>query len=727
MWLHSPRVVSVETVECAPSPETLANRLAALDQANSDVDFLLFLELPFGVGSPSSTRFGFDKDAQKQSQSWRENVEKALSLLRERDDTTDWNRWRHALAWWLPRVATASEWESAREATAQNQLLHDPQLADNARGRSVLAHLREGLAARENMLSQLGARLLREGALANGGGLWIEAGELALGENWASSLEAVAQWVLPELFPRFAEVAPRLRVLSPSSVDALCLETLRRPTQTPFFAASLERSVRAIAQPLGMAQESGGRWLIGSPTSARCELARDFFAFFDERGASLSWLETALSKGIWGLNALQTRLLACAFLHSGEIVAFDARGRALAPAEIGLPLSRSVHVLRAGLLPDEDIWQKLQEIAQLLTGENRLERSFENQEKTRALLTNWRDETVAQSELAQARLHQWQRVSPQNASAERARESLNATVQTLQDAAFSPVVDLARVALLPPEIVRQDLESWRVVTQKLETHHAPLLEHWSFLRHADLVAPIEMAESRQDLLSRFDGFLDDETLLRDATNWRIEYSNRYAKWHNAQHASERFAPFLRLLESDTARVLSRLATIQTRDFPFAAQLQSAVHIELQKACRRDGTLAGEPVCTSCRLAFGGSLTLRDAREIETVAQNGIAVFRQSLREESVRALVENSEIGAPLLGWNQENGDANALLPILTREAALLLEDAFRPRRRVSRSWQELQSSTRSCRTKSDWQRAFALWLEGAENPGDDDEIEIAE
>jgi len=743
MWLNSPRVVSVEVAGDVPSVETLVNRLATLPAGHNAPDLLLFVVPPLTASEDkSSTRYAANASMETLAQAWREAVEAAFEAL-SRDSPDEWSRWRHAVVWWLPRPATASEWEQAREATAQSQLLHDPQLADNARGRSVLEHLRGGLAEREATLARLGARLLREGTLSNGAAAHVEAGELALGENWLSALEAIAEWTLPAVFPQFAPLAPRLRVLTPSNADALCLEILRRPAQSPFFAASLERTVRGVAQPLGVAIEQGGRWRIVSPSShqssTRNNLANAMLDVLrDREQVSVAALETHFARSSWGLNALQTRVVLCALLRGGEVSATDARGQSLAPNEIGLPLSRSVQALRQGRLLDDESWQKLSQIVHLLTGENLDERSFASQEEARSLLQNWRDEATAQTELAQARLHQWQRrlgqsASASGASASGASETLSAMGQMLPAFALSPAVEsLSRVAALPLEKVQQTAESWREIIEKLEQRHASLMEVHAWLTHPDLVAPPELKDSRDDLLARFDRALDDESLLEDVARWRNEYSKRYAEWHAAQHAAPRFAVYRRLIESDGMRVLNRLATVSTRSFPFAAQSQEALHLELSKSCRRDGTLASEPICASCRLSLGQRLTLRDPRELEATAQNGLETFRQALREDALQRFLCDNEDGAPLLGWLDDansdvESDATTLLPLLSHDTIQLLDEAFRPRRRVARSWQQLQSSTRLCRTKRQWRAALLDWLEGDDNLNDDDEIELTE
>ena len=731
LWHHTPRRFRVLSEAVPPSPQNLANVLAALSARGGEDDACLFLVPPF-------------VNTQNVAEVWRENMDAAFALWRENIDTENTNieysksreddnilRWRGAIAWWIPRAATASEWDEAREATAQHLLLQDPQLGDNRRGRAVVEHLRERLAERENAIARLCARLMREGTLGNGAGSHLEAGDLALGESWSATLEAIASWCLAGVFPRFERVAPRLRVLAPATIDALCLETLRRPHDTPFFAASQERNVRALAAPLGIARESGGRWKISAPHH---EIAHFMTTQVEQNGGAmpLSHLEAKARKSVWGLNEGQTRLVTCALIRSGALSACDARGQSLTGREIGLPLSRSVHHLRVGSLLDSETWTRLQRLVGILTTETLGDVSFEEQERARQIAESWRDETTSTTELAQVRLHQLKkRLGADGASWNESLETLTRVGAALsglpRDGSTSDY--LQTVAQWPHDEWRELLQAHRVLAEKLETSQAAWLELFAFLTHDELVVAPQVRESRIELLSRFGDVLRDETLLRDAQIWRDEYAKTYREWHATQHAPERWLGLRRVEMGEEFAVLSRLRQIATRRFG-DTELQEKLHEERDKRCRFDGSLRGEPVCAACRLKLSERVTLHDPNDFVAQIESELDAFRAALREVSVQRFLERDERGASLLEW-REDGENAALHSLLDSETLQLLEDAFRPRRRVARSWETLTSSTRSTNgntyTRGELRDILLQWLNGDDNLSDDDEVTIDE
>ncbi|HEX8833133.1 MAG TPA: DUF6079 family protein, partial [Abditibacteriaceae bacterium] len=515
LWRNAPRGMSVEIVSSPPTPDVLANRLAALAAPGGEADFALFLAPPFST--PDS------EDAETNAhERWRESLREAVQMLDER-------RWRGAVAWWLPREAAPDEWQMAREATAQNLLLSDPQLHDNKRGRAVLEHLKSGVAGRESAVARLAARLMREGTLSTGAGATVDAADLAGRDSWNATLEAILELALPKVFRLWPEVAPRLRVLTPSNAEALCLETLRRPASAPFLAASLERAARAIAEPLGVAKETQGRWKI---EALRDELTQEITTLAAD-GITLAALEATLAKSEWGLNPDQTRIAVCALLRAGEIAAFDARGNQLQTGEIGMPLRRGVHTLRPGRLMEESAWDNLQKTVVLLTGESPGGRSFPSQEKARTVLVSWHEELTAQTELAGARLHQLRRALGHDTNLWSETEELRERISSLLHATNAEIDGaalLARVATLNADEIAPTLQRWNEVCASLESRQQMLLATHAFLVSPLLAAPPELADERTALLTRFaagETILNDATLENETLSWREKYSRIY--------------------------------------------------------------------------------------------------------------------------------------------------------------------------------------------------------
>jgi hypothetical protein len=155
-------------------------------------------------------------------------------------------------------------------------------------------------------------------------------------------------------------------------------------------------------------------------------------------------------------------------------------------------------------------------------------------------------------------------------------------------------------------------------------------------------------------------------------------------------------------------------------------VQEIANAEFARMCGRDGGLHGEPVCSACRLHLGERLILRDPREVEALATSGIAALHMALQETSVREFLsrQSEHEASALLQWS---GDGDMLLPLLSDNALRVLDEAFRPRRRVARSWQQLRESVEGCRTRREWEQAIRAWLDADENLADDDEIELGE
>ena len=693
MWANSPRTISVD-VESGASASTLANRILSTREAGAAACAFLLLLPPFS------------------REEW--NREPVLKLLEDPRD-------RAAFWMWKPRAPARDEWELCRESAAASLAASDPALADNRRGRAILEYLEKGAPARDAQLSRVITRLYLEGELVLGTGAAIEAAELARGETFAALLESVADFALPQLFPRWPEIAPRARLLTPSNADALCLEILRRPADEPFFAPSLERLARHVAMPLGLATASAGRWKI----APGLEQWREPFLQSVGNGATLSALEAMWSKNEWGWPAETFGLAVCALLRGGELSALDARGQTLSPAQIGLPLRRSVHSLRPGELPDSGEWTRAASFANVVLHERVGAASFEATQNLAACISQWQAETTRELELSRARAAQCRRqLGHDNASwpsFEAAANVVSAALQLLPQSG-APDALIAATSQLDGESIARAGRELEVTGALLETRLPTLLSTHAMLGDGDGAAPAELRQSRGELRARFaagESTLRDDDLLESAARWNTEYAEAYVQWHGAQHDPMRWNSLRRLSQGDGLRALERLAMLRHRPLESGAKIRENLDEELAKFCARDGVLErGGATCASCQLRWGERLQLADPAHIEAQIESGLAPLRDWIADKEVRPHLERRR--SALLDWNGETAELSAFL---TPATLADLDAALAPRRRVARDFGELQNALKECRTQSECAATFAIWLDGGQGLSGEDEI----
>ena len=693
MWANSPRAIAVD-VESGASASTLANRILSTREAGALASAFLLILPPFSLDEWD--RFG------------------VINLLEDPRD-------RAAFWMWKPRPPARDEWELCRECEAARLAASDPALADNRRGRAILEHLEKGAPARDAQLSRVVTRLYLEGELVLGTGVALEAAELARGETFAALLESVADFALPQLFPRWPEIAPRARLLTPSNVDALCLEILRRPASEPFFAPSLERLARHVAMPLGLATSSAGRWKIAPGLDAW----RAPFLQSVGGGATLSALEALWAKNEWGWPAETFALAVCALLRDGELSALDARGQTLSPAQIGLPLRRSVHSLKPGELPDSQIWTRAASFAHVVLREKVGVASFEATQQLAAQIASWQSETTRELELARARAAQCRRQLNHDSQSwpnfEAASNTIGEALQQLPQNG-APDALIAATATLDGENLARALRELEVTGALLETRLPTLLSTHAMLGDGQSAAPPQLSQSRGELRARFaagESTLRDDDLLESAAKWNAEYAESYAKWHGAQHDAARWNSLRRLNQSDALRALERLAMLRHRPLEGGAKIREQLDEELAKFCARDGQLErGGATCASCDLRWGERLPLADPTHIEAQIESGLAPLRDWIGDAEVRPHLERRR--SALLDWNGETAELSAFL---TPATLADLDAALAPRRRVARSLGELESALRECRTQSECAATFAIWLDGGQGLAGEDEI----
>jgi len=668
-WCNAPRRVLVE-VWRGGGAEALANRVAAVREPGQGEDAVLVIVPPFGVHALP------------------------FEALADRLDPAT----RPAFWLWRPRP---------------------PLLEREAPGR-------------RNRVARLSLRLLREGELLLGDGTLLESGEIGRFEGWVPGLEAIAACGWPRLFPAFASVAPRGRLLSPSNAESLCLEILRRPSAEPYFAPSLERLVRLVAEPLGLATAHAGRWKIGAGLPA---LKREVLARVGP-GAPFGAIEASLAKGAWGLRPEQFAPLIAALLRSGELAALDGRGQELVPGQIGLPFKRSVAALRPGRLLAEETWNRvLALVAWASPGDRsapaRLNSpvsgapSFAAQGRARELLLAWREQLEGESALTAARAAQLRRQLEHRPDRWPRFEAASAAMAHLLEqlpAGGSAFEFLERAGAIDLPVLIPDLRFWAETGAALEANLGVILRAHALLNHGEVLAPPALQPARDALLLRLsegEKVLLDVSLPADLEAWGAAYREAYWSWHAAQHAPGRWTSWRRLANSDEWRGLERLSRLQYREFLEASEARAQFDVEIARCCGRDGRLApGEAVCAGCGLRFGERLPVPAPDGARAVLRRGVEKLRAALAEPPVKAYLENHR--SQLLEWD---GEGEKLLAVLSATELNFLDAALRPRRRLERDPSVLVKAFENCLTRADFERVFASWIEGTDQAGPEDEV----
>jgi hypothetical protein len=700
-WANSPRQIAVMLWE-GDSLAAIANRvLAVRENGARDEAFLLILP-PFARNEFDLIEFAkFLPDLAAKSAFWL----------------------------WKPRAAARDEWELCRENAAATLCTQDPALLDNRRGRAILEHLERDAPARDHALSKITTRLYLEGEIALANGATLEASELTRADNFVGLLESIADFAFPQLFPHWASIAPRARMLTQSNADVLCLEILRRPLDEPYYAPSMERLCRHIAEPLGLAKSQSGRWKIGDGNAELNAQIKELLGINAENGkegATYTSIEAVFARNKWGLPPSICALMVCGLIRSGEVVAFDSRGQELASNHIGLPLHRSLYYLRSGLLPESANWTKIAVLLKELVGAKIGAPSFNEKSKAVGLLDTWREETTRILEISRARSAQIRRqLQHETQSWSGFEECCQLLGHSLSELATpSPNEKLARAAALDVEAIKTAQQQFQRYAAALEACLPSILGIHGLLFAPDLVPPLEQSDERIELqnhLSSGESVLFDFDFLERAGRWRESYEAKYQEWHRTQNDPARTNSLRRLIQSDALRALERLALLHNRPFEEGPQIRGEIEEELTKICPRDGSIErGSATCSTCGLKLSQRLQLAGTADFESRIERALASFKSAIAENAPRDFLTRNQ--SQLLEWD---GQSETLLPLLSPTTLRDLDSALAPRRQVSRSLAVLNEKLRGATTKREVETAFASWLAENEVLADDDEIII--
>jgi hypothetical protein len=279
-----------------------------------------------------------------------------------------------------------------------------------------------------------------------------------------------------------------------------------------------------------------------------------------------------------------------------------------------------------------------------------------------------------------------------------------------------------------------DFRNW---SETLETRAAPTVEAQLFLAHPQLVAPENLRSRRLLLLERLaagEEALSDESLLADFQKWCMEYGRIYSEWHRAQNDVARLAEVRRVASGDALRALEAWDAV-TGDAPLAAAVREPLNDALRTLCPRDGTLAREPVCVSCRLRLGENLLI-DTQSFLAAMEEARTTLRTKLAALKNAPGLQN-EAGAALRAWLEADDSLENLWPLLHQDGLQALREALHPpmpaapvpppdvsASRAVRSFAALRVRLEKCRTRAEAEGDFQAWLDGAERPAREARIE---
>ncbi|MCC7491466.1 MAG: hypothetical protein IT204_03925 [Fimbriimonadaceae bacterium] len=551
-------------------------------------------------------------------------------------------RWRRALAAWIPREASAAERRQWVDDAAAELLRADPSARAGPSGEALLARLDEDAPERLERLRELLGRLLAEGQLLTADGALPLAGN-----SWAELLEQAVGRCLDGVFPRYAELAPRGR-LPAAGVAAELVEALVLPGELTVAPSSVRAlQLEAIARPLGLLDGADGEY--------RLRLAADgpTLALLRElpvRRLGLADLELLWGRGPWGLPAELTPLVLAALLRRGFLQAVDDAGR---PAPLRLPLRAHLAAVESVTLVEATAWETLRPLVTTLLGRDLPALTPAAQQGLLDRLVHWRAAVAAEQQNLAAAVAKVRAALNQEPLQWRAAETVAAQLAALSgllDPQMLPAQQLQRLARALHGVDAASLQQLFERQQALRRFALDpdrLLHAVAELRAVELPSEHPLAAAREALLARLQAgdaaAFDIDPLLTDLTAWREAYAAAYREHHAAVHADQRYAAYDALRSGPLLRLLGNLSRLAVDVPESAVSVDAALREARGRQCRRaDLTLllAAQPVCPECRLPLGAELALPPAAELVAMVERGIADTLARLRAPAPAAELE---------------------------------------------------------------------------------------
>lgn len=542
-------------------------------------------------------------------------------------------RFARAIVGWLPRELNDAERQRWRENTAVWILAQDLSLAESELGMKMLERIHEMLSARQWEMQRLMQRLYADGTILTVGapsGAAQRVAAKAAPTGFNELVQIAAEVVLPLVFPRFAEIAPR-REASAQTNHALTRLILRGLPATS-LDVNAQRWLEVVAAGMGIVVVRNGKWTVTAPSAGLTDAVLQ--AIGD--GANYRHVEAILTKSEFGLTAELCQLVIAALLRVGILTAFDRNGTPLSTETITTPLSRSIAMLAPAQVLRGDEWRSVRSLLIALLDETIPE--MLTAETQQQLWIRLREQVNAWKLMAQdvsARLTQWQRELGQT---ERQWQSvwerlhLCSELTSLLSQPLSAADGLQQLRAWADErrLGTKGLREWRdsfETAAHFLSSSAELLSAWRYLSTlAGMQLPDELAQMRTALLTDLQS---GETLLsrwqerlQAFRQFRDAYANAYFAHHERTHNSDAFKQLHEFRQSDAMRLLAVLNLLP--DAPDDGR-EALSHLQeaLGRQCSETAlTLRPQlqltPVCQRCGLALHETLTLDADAIISTV-------------------------------------------------------------------------------------------------------------
>ncbi len=633
-WMRTQRRIAVTVTDLRRLTETqLRQIVASLSSPHTDECMHLFVALPVAI---DEQRMHF------------EGLMKALQAsLPATEEAMGQERFASAVAALLPRKPNDAEMRRWKENAAVWLLVQDLSLAESELGMKMLERLREMLPARQWETQRLMQRLYGDGILMGLGFKdWgLEVGKLVGSEfvGFDELVKVAAEQVLPHVFPKFPDIAPRKEASAQTyhALDRLILKGLPATS----LDINAQRWLELVAAPLGVVvirstkaatEETPPIQVITPPTELTDAVLQAI-----GNGSTYRQVEAALAKSELGLTNELIQLVLAAMLRLGWLVAYDRNGDILMPESISTPFARSIALLRPARVLSGEEWQTVRTLLEELLDDVPETMTPESQQQIwtqlREAAKGWK--LVAQD--VNARLVQWQRELSQSErqwqqtveNIHLCAELTNLLAQPLNAAdGLKQFEAWAKERSMSAERLRQWRNEFETAAEFF-AKSSTLLNAMHYLRALGWL-PEDLAERRNQLLSSLQS---GEQLLTEWLDWledfrrfQESYAKAYIAHHDFAYGSEEFERLRSLQQSGKVRLLAALSSLPeapTDGREAISRLENALAQQCGETSLTLHThLRRYPFCPRCGLTMEKTMSV-NAEEVTHAVDKALAKLK----------------------------------------------------------------------------------------------------